>query len=140
MDVLATDAEIPADTGYGDRIRRAGFGLIPEIQPSRHRISLPLPPDATDDDIRAGFGKSTRQRINGAERAGLRVARYDTAGWTDDAGLFVPPARRSARPCTASIRCSNRPVAGAASGSARVVPSCRGGSWPTIVACSRTSK
>ena len=80
-------------TGYGERIRRAGFRPIPEIQPSRHRISLPLPPDATDDDIRAGFGKSTRQRINGAERAGLRVARYDTAGWTDDEG-----AVRGARP------------------------------------------
>ncbi|MDF2735497.1 MAG: peptidoglycan bridge formation glycyltransferase FemA/FemB family protein [Chloroflexota bacterium] len=93
VDVLATDAELPADTGYGDRIRRAGFRPIPEIQPSRHRISLPLPPDATDDDVRAGFGKSTRQRINGAERAGLRVARYDAAGWTDDEGLFVLPAR-----------------------------------------------
>ncbi len=93
VDVVASDAEIPAVTGYGERIRNAGFQPIPEIQPSRHRISLPLPPDATDDDIRAGFGKSTRQRINGAERAGLRVARYDTAGWTDDAALFDRPTR-----------------------------------------------
>jgi lipid II:glycine glycyltransferase (peptidoglycan interpeptide bridge formation enzyme) len=93
VDVLAADAEIPADTGYGERIREAGFRPIPEIQPSRHRISLPLPPEATDDDIRAGFGKSTRQRINGAERAGLRVARYDTAGWADNEGLFEAPTR-----------------------------------------------
>ena len=93
VDVLATDAEIPADTGYGERIRGTGFRLIPEIQPSRHRVSLPLLPGAPDDDVRAGFGKSTRQRINGAERAGLQVARYDTAGWTDDAGLFAAPAR-----------------------------------------------
>ena len=93
VDVLATDAEIPAESGYRERIRRAGFRSIQEIQPSRHRISLPLPGDATDDDIRAGFGKSTRQRVNGAERAGLRVARYDTAGWTDDQGLFGAPAR-----------------------------------------------
>ena len=93
VDVLASDAEIPADSGYGERIRRAGFHPIQEIQPSRHRISLPLPADATDDDVRAGFGKSTRQRVNGAERAGLRIARYDTAGWTDDQGLFVAPAR-----------------------------------------------
>jgi peptidoglycan pentaglycine glycine transferase (the first glycine) len=93
VDVVASDAELPADTGYGERIREAGFRPIPEIQPSRHRISLPLPMDSTDDDIRAGFGKSTRQRINGAERAGLRVARYDTAGWTDDAGLFEGPTR-----------------------------------------------
>ena len=58
---------------------------------------------ATDDDIRGGFGKSTRQRINGAERAGLPIARYDTAGWTDDDGPVRgarPPAR--ARRCTAS--------------------------------------
>ena len=93
VDVLATDAEIPAETAYGERIRAAGFRLIPEIQPSRHRISLPLPAEASDDDIRAGFGKSTRQRINGAERAGLRVARYDSAGWSDDEELFVAPPR-----------------------------------------------
>ena len=92
-DVLATDAELPAATGYRERIRRDGYRPIPEIQPSRHRISLPLSPDATDDGIRAGFGKSTRQRINGAERAGLQVARYDAAGWADDEALFAAPAR-----------------------------------------------
>lgn len=93
VDVLATDAEVPAETGYGERIRRAGFRPIPEIQPSRHRISLPLPPNGTDDDIRAGFAKSTRQRVNGAERAGLVVVRYDTAGWSDGEGLFRAPTR-----------------------------------------------
>jgi peptidoglycan pentaglycine glycine transferase (the first glycine) len=93
VDVLATDAEIPAETGYGERLRGLGFRPIPEIQPSRHRVSLPLPPEATDDDVRGGFGKSTRQRINGAERADLRVARYDTAGWNDDEGLFAEPSR-----------------------------------------------
>jgi lipid II:glycine glycyltransferase (peptidoglycan interpeptide bridge formation enzyme) len=91
--VIATDAEIVASTGYGERIRRIGFRPIPEIQPSRHRLSLVLPAGATDDDIRAGFGKSTRQRINGAERSDLLVARYDAAGWPDDEGLFVAPAR-----------------------------------------------
>jgi lipid II:glycine glycyltransferase (peptidoglycan interpeptide bridge formation enzyme) len=93
VDVVATDAEIPASTGYGEGIRRMGFQPIQEIQPSRHRLSLALSPDATDDEIRAGFGKSTRQRINGAERSDLRVARYDTAGWPDDGSLFVEPAR-----------------------------------------------
>ena len=93
VDVVATDAEIPAVTGYGRRIRRDGFRPIGEIQPSRHRLSLALPAHATDDDVRAGFGKSTRQRINGAKRDDLRVARYDTAGWTDTDGLFAAPAR-----------------------------------------------
>ena len=93
VDVLATDAEITAETGYRERIRRSGFRPIPEIQPSRHRISLPLPADATDESVRAGLGKSTRQRIKGAERAGLRISRYDTAGWTDDEDLFAGPAR-----------------------------------------------
>jgi lipid II:glycine glycyltransferase (peptidoglycan interpeptide bridge formation enzyme) len=93
VDVVATDAEIVASTGYGELVRRMGFQPIEEIQPSRHRLSLVLDPAATDDEIRAGFGKSTRQRINGAERGDLQVARYDTAGWPDDEGLFVGPAR-----------------------------------------------
>jgi lipid II:glycine glycyltransferase (peptidoglycan interpeptide bridge formation enzyme) len=93
VDVIATDAEVAAATGYGDRLRSAGFRPIPEIQPSRHRLSLPLAADATDDAVRAGVGKSTRQRITGAERSDLRVARYDSDGWPDDEGLFGAPVR-----------------------------------------------
>jgi lipid II:glycine glycyltransferase (peptidoglycan interpeptide bridge formation enzyme) len=93
VDVVATDAEVRDGTGYGPRLREAGFHPIGEIQPSRHRLSLALPRDAGDDEIRGGFGKSTRQRINGAERGDLRVARYDTAGWVDDENLFAGPAR-----------------------------------------------
>lgn len=93
IDVVATDAEIPAATGYREQIRHLGFRPIPEIQPSRHRLSLALPADATDDAIHAGFTKSTRQRIKAAQGGDLAIARYDTAGWPDGEGLFEAPIR-----------------------------------------------
>ncbi|HEX2754206.1 MAG TPA: hypothetical protein VHM48_02010, partial [Candidatus Limnocylindrales bacterium] len=40
--VVATDAEIPASTGYRELLASVGFRPIEEIQPSRHRVSLPL--------------------------------------------------------------------------------------------------
>ncbi len=93
IDVVASDGEIPAAAGYGDRIRQLGFKPIPEIQPSRHRLSLALPPGVDDAAVRAGFGKSTRQRIRGAERSDLRIARYDTNQQVADESIFGPPAR-----------------------------------------------
>ena len=93
-DVVASDAEIPAaESAYRAGLRAAGFRSIPEIQPSRHRVSLAIAPNADDDVIRAGFTKSTRQRINGAERDGVIVARHDTAGWDGSDPLFVVPVR-----------------------------------------------
>jgi lipid II:glycine glycyltransferase (peptidoglycan interpeptide bridge formation enzyme) len=76
IDVVASDTEIPVDTGYPDRLRAAGFHPIEEIQPSRHRVSLSL--DGVDED--AGFeaiSKSTRQRIRKAEKDGIAVVRHD---------------------------------------------------------------
>ncbi|MEJ7749144.1 MAG: GNAT family N-acetyltransferase [Candidatus Limnocylindrales bacterium] len=109
VDVVATDAEVEASSGYRLELRRRRFRPIPEIQPSRHRVSLPLPADGDETPVRAGLAKSTRQRINAAERANVRVARYDTAGWRPDrsaaagravsagaadlAPLFEPPDR-----------------------------------------------
>jgi lipid II:glycine glycyltransferase (peptidoglycan interpeptide bridge formation enzyme) len=90
--VVATDAEVPAaDTLYGRGLRAAGFAPIPEIQPSRHRVSLALARDTDDDAVRAGLTKSTRQRIAAAERDGMLVQRYDAAGWPDVAPLFDRP-------------------------------------------------
>jgi lipid II:glycine glycyltransferase (peptidoglycan interpeptide bridge formation enzyme) len=75
-DVVATDAEIPADTGYGEQIRAAGFHPIEEIQPSRHRISLPL--ESVDEEAAfEAIAKSTRQRIRKAEKDALGVVRHD---------------------------------------------------------------
>ena len=76
FDVVASDTEIPADSGYGDQIRSAGFHPIEEIQPSRHRISLPL--DGVDEEAAfEGIAKSTRQRIRKAEKDGIDVVRHD---------------------------------------------------------------
>jgi lipid II:glycine glycyltransferase (peptidoglycan interpeptide bridge formation enzyme) len=74
--VVATDAEILADSGYPARLRALGFQPIEEIQPSRHRISLALG-GRTEDDVFAGISKSTRQRIRKAEEAPVRVVRHD---------------------------------------------------------------
>ena len=90
---LVTDAEIEAATGYGDALRQAGFRLIPEIQPSRHRMSLGLPAGSDDASIPRGATKLTRQRIAAADKLGLRIVRYDTAGWPDDGTLFSDSGR-----------------------------------------------
>ena len=92
--VVATDAEIPAaDAAYGDGLGAAGFEPIPEIQPSRHRVSLALATDTDDAAVRAGFTKSTRQRIAAAERDGILVARHDVAGWREEHPLFAIPSQ-----------------------------------------------
>lgn len=77
IDVVATDAEVPAATGYPSLLTGAGFRPIPEIQPSRHRMTLPLGPGADEATVLAGCAKSTRQRIRGAEREGIVVVRHD---------------------------------------------------------------
>jgi lipid II:glycine glycyltransferase (peptidoglycan interpeptide bridge formation enzyme) len=92
--VVATDAEVPAaDTVYGRALRASGFAPIPEIQPSRHRVSVALARDTDDDAVRAGITRSTRQRITAAERDAIVVHRYDTAGWPDMAPLFERPSQ-----------------------------------------------
>lgn len=88
VDVVASDAEVPGGAGYAALVAAAGFHAIPEIQPSRHRMSLPL---AGFDEaaIRAGLTKSARQRIAAAERDGLAVIRHDRGAAADD--LFGAP-------------------------------------------------
>ncbi len=80
IDVLASDADVPEDTGYGPLIRARGFRSIPEIQPSRHRMSLDLAGHVDEGAIRSGLAKATRQRITAAERDGIAVVRHDTRG------------------------------------------------------------
>lgn len=94
VDVVAMDPEIPASIGgVRDGLSTAGFHPIPEIQPSRHRVSLALHVDTDDAAVRSGITKSTRQRIAAAERDGVAVVRYDTAGWAGDHPLFARPTR-----------------------------------------------
>lgn len=75
--VVASDAEIPAASGYPDRLRTLGFRQIEEIQPSRHRVELPLV-GRSEDDVLAAVTKATRQRIRKAEGEGLIVVRHDS--------------------------------------------------------------
>jgi lipid II:glycine glycyltransferase (peptidoglycan interpeptide bridge formation enzyme) len=91
IDVMAADAELPADDeAWQQWLRRARFQPIEEIQPSRHRVSLPL--DGADEAaVLAGVGKSTRQRIRKAEKQGVTVVRHDArAGPTPSEGFEAP--------------------------------------------------
>jgi lipid II:glycine glycyltransferase (peptidoglycan interpeptide bridge formation enzyme) len=78
IDVVAADAEIPAaEHAYRAALEAAGFHAIEELQPSRHRVSLPLE-GLTEDDAFAGISKSTRQRIRKGEEVVESVVRHDT--------------------------------------------------------------
>jgi lipid II:glycine glycyltransferase (peptidoglycan interpeptide bridge formation enzyme) len=93
MDVVAADPEVPAaEPGFRTAIEAAGFRAIEEIQPSRHRVSLPLGRGADDDGVFDGIAKSTRQRIRGAERDGVVIVRHDVRNGAGDPGSgFVSP-------------------------------------------------
>lgn len=93
IDVVAADAEIPAsDEAFRARIVAAGFRAIEEIQPSRHRVSLPLAAGADEASVFEDIAKSTRQRIRGAERDGVIVVRHDGRRGSDgaDEGFGLP--------------------------------------------------
>ncbi|HSO29817.1 MAG TPA: GNAT family N-acetyltransferase, partial [Candidatus Sulfomarinibacteraceae bacterium] len=98
VDVVATDAEVPAESGYGELIRADGFRRIEEIQPSRHRMALPLGQRADEAGVLAGFTKATRQRIRSAEAAGTLVDRHDAlvAGETEPGDGFSLPGGAAA--------------------------------------------
>lgn len=77
IDVVAADPEVPAsERSFRDEIVRAGFRPIEEIQPSRHRVSLPLD-GRTEDETFEGVSKSTRQRIRKAEDDLGSIVRHD---------------------------------------------------------------
>ncbi|MBI3745099.1 MAG: GNAT family N-acetyltransferase [Chloroflexi bacterium] len=92
-DVVASDAEVPAATGYPALLRDIGYGSIEEIQPSRHRYSLGLGHGADAEAVFGAIGRSTRQRIRAAERAGTRIVRHDrsTVGGEDGRGADPGP-------------------------------------------------
>ncbi len=90
VDVLAADPEVASDDGgYRAELEAAGFRSIAEIQPSRHRMRLPLPADGDPASILDRVAKSTRQRIRRAERDGVVVLRWDAAT-TETEGCLRP--------------------------------------------------
>lgn len=98
IDVVACDPEVPAaDEAFLAGIRAAGFAPIEEIQPSRHRVTLPLD-DGVDEMLAFGhIAKSTRQRIRSAEASALVVVRHDTRPGDGGAGEgFLAPAEPTA--------------------------------------------
>jgi hypothetical protein len=93
VDVVASDAEIPAASGYGRLIEGLGFRPIEEVQPSRHRVALALEPGAPEAGYFAGLSETTRQLVRQGEKAGLRVVRWDGRARSDseDGTGFEPP-------------------------------------------------
>ncbi len=75
--VLASDAEVPADSGYPELLADAGYHRIEELQPSRHRLAVDLTGVAEPTDLLAGFSATTRNMIRAAERTDLRIVRHE---------------------------------------------------------------
>jgi lipid II:glycine glycyltransferase (peptidoglycan interpeptide bridge formation enzyme) len=76
VDVVASDPQVLATSGYAKELEKIGFQPIEEIQPSRHRLSVPLGPEIDEDKALARVSKQTRQRIRKAEQE-LRIVRWD---------------------------------------------------------------
>lgn len=92
-DEVVSDAEVPAATGYPELLTARGFHGIDEIEPSRHRMSTPIPSGISEDDMRALLALKARQPINAAERRGYRVIRHDALALRDPGpGFEAPPA------------------------------------------------
>ncbi len=88
VDVIAADPEVEAASAFASCIRAAGFRPIEEIQPSRHRLRLPLA-GLEEQAVFGRIAKSTRQRIRQAERAELEVVRFDARSTDPIAGERV---------------------------------------------------
>jgi lipid II:glycine glycyltransferase (peptidoglycan interpeptide bridge formation enzyme) len=89
VDVVTSDAELPATTGYAERLAALGFQPVEELQPARHRMSLAID-GASEDEVLAGVTRQTRQRIRGAEGDGVVVRRFDRDGEHDPGQGFAP--------------------------------------------------
>ena len=101
IDVVAADPEVPAsETPFRAAIEAAGFTAIEEIQPSRHRISLPLGPGVDETAAFDGISKSTRQRIRAAEsrRCRRRPPRCQDRARRGGGGVRPPDRAARGRP------------------------------------------
>ena len=124
------------------RSRRPASTPIEEIQPSRHRVSLPLGPGADETAVFDAIAKSTRQRIRGAEKAGVVVVRHDARDRRPTGqGRASPPRPRPPTPLsTASTTCCSRRASGGTSRSVRAPGSSPGGGRRSTPATSSTSR
>ena len=118
IDVLAADPEVAdADAAYRRALDAVGFHGIPEIQPSRHRMALPLPAGA---DEAGGHGRhregdppadparrARRRRRRALGRRRRRSSRAPSAPTEDGADALRPvlrPAARDRRPARLRVR------------------------------------
>ncbi len=76
---LFVDPEIDASVAHAAAMERAGFAVTDEAQPSIHVMRLALPSGCSETELFATLGKTTRQRVHAAEKAGIRV-RVDEKG------------------------------------------------------------
>lgn len=76
VDVVSADPEVPANPDFEARLARGGFRSIEEIQPARHRMAVDLT-GKDEDSLLAGLHSTTRRWIRDAQKAELRVLRYD---------------------------------------------------------------
>ena len=93
--VVASDAEVPAATGYPELLAAAGFHRIEELQPSRHRLALDLTGVRDPADLLTGFSATTRNMIRAAERSDLRIVRIGPLDAPDADGIAGATALRS---------------------------------------------
>lgn len=76
---LFVDPEIDQSAAYAAAMEHAGFGVTDEAQPSIHVMRLALPAGCSETELFASLGKTTRQRVHAAEKAGI-VVRVDEKG------------------------------------------------------------
>lgn len=84
-DVVAADPEVGAGTDFSRPIEAAGFHRIEELQPSRHRLDVALPPDGDAEALLKSFSATTRNLVRQAEKQGLVVRRIDRRAAPADA-------------------------------------------------------
>ncbi len=91
--VISSDAEMPAESGYGALLASAGFAPIEEIQPSRHRLAVDLSGVADAGALLGSFSATTRNMIRAAERSDLATIVIGPSARTsaDQPGSAAPP-------------------------------------------------
>ena len=108
----------------------AGFHPIPEIQPSRHRMSLALARDTDDEAVRSGVTKAPASASTGPS-ATASPSNATTRRAGRGAARCSGPGRPLGRCSRTSRPCSRRPASASASGSGRATCSSTGGGPPT---------